>query len=315
MFDANANDANKVAAALDRLRPHHFFEFDNQERVVHVSVCGATNSDEIAVHVGHLRDLRVVKFDTTDLTDEGVRHFSELLDLRRLWIEGAKITANGLACLDKLARLEELYIGNARHIDRSALECIARLVNLEKLHISGGTFCDADLAPLGALVNLEELSFSANEAVDGTFTAHLLNVSGLRYLKPGLHVTDTGLAQIAKLSSLRVLFVRGPCTNDGLKQLRSLRELQTLYITSEQVTSKGLTILTDLPGLVDVGIKATLVTDEAVEFLARCQHVSEILLLKTGMTPGGVARLREALPECDITDFERDYPADGFNPK
>jgi len=45
-----AGDQNRVAAALDYLRRHHhYFQFDDNERVVEVVVTDGANVDEIAV--------------------------------------------------------------------------------------------------------------------------------------------------------------------------------------------------------------------------------------------------------------------------
>ena len=48
-------------------------------------------------------------------------------------------------------------------------EHISQLRNLVRLTVEGGNFCDDDMTPLGALVNLEELSLSETDNVNGTF--------------------------------------------------------------------------------------------------------------------------------------------------
>src|ERR1700730_16546525 len=103
----NAGDKSGVVAALDYLRSHHqFFEFDDQERVVKVGVSDAANVDELAAHVGNLRDLEKLRFSETDLTDVGLCHLAALVRLRELYIDGSKITSAGLTHLGAMSQLE-----------------------------------------------------------------------------------------------------------------------------------------------------------------------------------------------------------------
>ncbi len=96
----SAGDKNRIAAALEYLRVHdQFFEFDNQERVVHVGVSGVTNVDEAAAHIGNLRDLQKLTFYDTGPSDRGFSHLAGLVNLRKLWIDGSGFTAAGLAHL------------------------------------------------------------------------------------------------------------------------------------------------------------------------------------------------------------------------
>ena len=60
---------------------------------------------------------------------------------------------------DGLSRLETLNIQNGLYLDRAAFACIAHGYGLRMLSFGCGNFCDADLEPLAALVNLEKLSF------------------------------------------------------------------------------------------------------------------------------------------------------------
>ena len=104
-----------------------------------------------------------------------------------------------------MSQLEDLYIRDARDLDLAAFTCIARVPSLRKLTLRGGRFCDADLAPLAALVNLEELSLSECNEVHGTFCKDLIGLPRLRRLSLGEiggQVTDEGLASIAELSGL-----------------------------------------------------------------------------------------------------------------
>ena len=213
----SAGELSRIAAALRYLNGiDEFFEFDNQERVVEVYISRSGGGDETAAHVGQLVDLQSLTFSQSDLTDVGLRQLSRLVNLRKLSLHGSKITADGLVCLAAMSQLEQLYIKTARDLDLHAFEQIGRVPSLLELAVSDGRFCDADLAPLAALTNLQVLRLYEAENVTGTFASHFVGLSQLRTLSPGMRNTDDGLACIAKLSGLRELYLEGPFTNAGL---------------------------------------------------------------------------------------------------
>ena len=182
----NVGEPSRIAAALRYLsRIGEFFEFDNQERVVKVYISAPTGGDEIAAHVGQLIDLQSLTFSESDLSDAGLRHLSQLVNLRDLSLHGSKITADGLACLEAMSQLKQLYIKTAQYFDLHAFQRIGRIQSLSKLTLSEGSFCDADLALLAALTDLEELRLYENKNITGTFALHLVGLPRLRHLSPG----------------------------------------------------------------------------------------------------------------------------------
>ncbi len=89
----SADDTTRVAAALDYMRRHkHFFEFDDQERVVKVGVSDAANVDEIAAHIGSLRDLQELTFYRTgDSHGQVLQAFHKVEGvLRGQWLSGCR---------------------------------------------------------------------------------------------------------------------------------------------------------------------------------------------------------------------------------
>ena len=211
----SAGDKSRVVAALDYLRSHHqFFEFDDQERVINVGVSDAANVDELAAHIGNLRDLQELTFYRTGLTDGALSHLAGLVSLKELSIDGPGFTSAGTWAPERDGSSLKISTSATRATWTSAaFTCIARVPSLRKLTLCGGRFSDADLAPLAALVNLEELSLSECNQLHGTFCKDLIGLPRLRRLllgEIGGQVTDEGLASIAELSSLGDLSVTGP---------------------------------------------------------------------------------------------------------
>ena len=303
----NAGEPSRVSAALRYLNGiGEFYEFDSQERVVKVSIGSSTGGDETAAHIGHLVDLQSLTFYESDLTDEGLCHLSRLVHLRDLSLHGSRITADGLASLESMSRLKNLYIKTAHDLDRDAFERIGRVRSLSRLTLNEGRFCDADLAPLAALDNLQELTLHENESVMGTFAVHLVALPHLRQLSPGKRVTDDGLTNIAKLSGLRKLYTEGPFTNAGLKHLAKLKNLTTLCIGSEHVTAEGVAVVAELRQLDQLSLDTPLLGDDIIAVLLRCSALEEISFSRSALSDAGLQKLRDELPNCSVADSQRD---------
>jgi hypothetical protein len=317
---ANADDESVVAAALDSLRKHRqFFEFDDKEHIVKVCISEASNADELAAHVGNLRDLEKVRFSRTDLTNDGLRHLSGLVRLKELCIDGidrSTITSAGLAHLSAMPQLEYLYIEDARGLDLAAFTCIAHVPSLRKLTLCGGRFSDADLEPLAALVNLEELSLSECNRLDGTFCNELIGLPRLRDLSFGEedgHVTDEGLASIAKLSYLDDLSVTGQFTDAGLRHLVALQRLSSLFVQSENVTAESVSVVARLPKLNSLHLDTPKLMDDCVSDLLHCSALETMVFRRSAISDAGLRKLRADLPNCLVRDWQRD--ANEFGPR
>ena len=308
----NAGEPNRVSAALRYLNGiGEFFEFDNQERVVKVGIGSSTGGDETAAHIGQLVDLQSLTFYESDLTDEGLCQLCNLVNLRELSLHGSKITAEGLASLETMAQLKDLYIETGQYLELHAFERIGRIQSLSKLAVKKGRFCDADLAPLSTLTNLQELALYENENITGTFAIHLVGLPHLRYLSPGTRITDDGLTNIAKLSGLCKLYTEGPFTNAGLKHLIKLENLTTLSIGSEYVTAEGVAVVAELRQLECLYLDTPLLADNIIAVLLR-SALEEISFTRSALSDAGLQKLRDGLPNCSVKDSQRDRCEFGF---
>ncbi len=303
----SSGDKNRIAAALDYLRAHdQFFEFDDQERVVRVGVSGATNVDEAAAHIGNLHALQELTFYGTGLSDRGFSHLAGLENLKELSIDGSGFTSSGLACLSAMPKLEDLYLRDARDVDLAALESIARVPRLCRLSLRGGSFRDADLEPLAALVSLERLSLTGNDNVHGTFCKHLMGLSRLDHLNLGERVTDEGLAWISRLSRLVGLQMGGPLTDAGLRHLLAAQGLEKLSIRSEQATAEGIAVVAQLPMLQSLDLNTPRLADDVIAALLRCSALEDLTFTRSALSDDGLQQLRAGMPQCRVGDLERD---------
>ena len=309
----NAGDRSKAAAALNYLRKRNlYFQFDKNERVVEVTVYDTTDADETAAHVGHLHDLRILGFPRSNLTDEGLRHLKDLVHIRELWLNSPSLSGDGLSSLVAMTEMEELILYEAP-VGARGIGHISQLRNLVELKIEGGNFCDSDMAPLAALVNLEKLVLSENDNTDnieGTFAEYLTNLPQLRDLNPGTKVTDDGLARIAGLSNLEELYLTGTFTDAGLRHIGALQKLHTLGIASDRVTARGVAVVTELPELTSLRLETPLLNDDGIPSLLQCSDLESLTFVTPCMSESGLQHLRESLPKCGVYDFERDLRKD-----
>ncbi|HEY4312184.1 MAG TPA: hypothetical protein VGN12_22240 [Pirellulales bacterium] len=297
---SGGRQSERVVAALRCLRTcNQFFEFDDQERVVKVAVYRAKNADEIAAHVGQLRDVRNLIFDGTDISDKGVAALQNLSEVRELSLQSPNVTAAGLSCLVGMKKLEHLAL-DSPGFGRPELDTISRIQSLKELEICGGVYCDADVAPLADLISLEELGTAENERVTGTYARFLTPLEHLLRLSPGEWVTDEGVSCISRLSTLEKLFLVGPYSSLALKQVSQLHNLQTLFITSDCVTDADIAVLADLPKLTWLGLRTPRLTDAGALLLRHCRGLRYLGIFRSALTQTGMKMLQESMPDCNL---------------
>jgi hypothetical protein len=161
----------------------------------------------------------------------------------------------------------------------------------------------------------------------------LKNLAGFKNLQVlGLfcvHVTDAGLKGLAELNSLQTLLLACPqLTDEGLNELASLTEMQALTITCPQATDATLGAIAPMSKLrilnitgaqvTDAGLKHLagmndlqrlnldnnkMLTDAGLTALSGLKKLKALDLRRTGVTDAGVQTLRQALPDCVITQY------------
>jgi hypothetical protein len=70
------------------------------------------------------------------------------------------------------------------------------------------------------------------------------------------------------------------------------------------VTDAGLAHLSSHGELQELILQSTGVSDAGLVDLATCKSLRKLYLYKTKVTEEGMARLRKALPECDVTQIQ-----------
>jgi len=150
-----------------------------------------------------------------------------------------------------------------------------RLIDVD---LDGKPATDADLENLTPLVDLK-----------------ILNLSGSR-------ITDAGLAKLAPLKRLKFLYLfKTDITDAGLEHLKELPRLEVLCLDQTLITDGGLKTLEALPRLEKLHVHSRVpLSDKSIESLSKHVRLFELKVGGPGFTEQGIARLREALPNCKV---------------
>jgi hypothetical protein len=282
--------------------------------------------DSIFPEIGRLRWLRQLSLSNTATTNP-----LRLPDRKAYppWRPALPIADANLAHLKPLDALEELDV-SATSAGNEGLAWISRLPQLRYLELAGCNVGEEGLALIGQMRSLEFLSLSSNQDSLGfrEGLAHLAKLPVLRILHLSAWPADQKiLEQVARISSLWVLDLNGSrldaeslaalrnlpqlrglvlgqgIGDQGLLRVSNLSTLTALSLFGTRVSDAGLAYLTKLPALERLVLQGVgeAVTDAGLEHLAAVVTLREIRLKKTGATQAGVARLRQALPDCSIT--------------
>ncbi len=259
-----------------------------------------TYLDVIGTPVSDLSPLKDMKL--TDLQFAGTKA-SDLTPLKGMPLTFLNCANTPLSNLTPLkdAKLTCLDCRNTQVSDLAPL----RGMPLTELYISFTGV--SDLSPL-ADMKLTKL-YCDHTQLTGAGLAPLQEMSSLRWLEiGGPKMTDAGLEHLEKLTDLEVLclytnnrYASGKLTGAGLVHLKGMTRLQVLRLDNTELTDEGLVHLKGLLSLRDLNLEHTRVTDAGLEHLVGLKNLGQLNLGGTAVTEQGVAKLKAALPHCNIS--------------
>lgn len=161
---------------------------------------------------------------------------------------------------------------------------------------------DAELALLESLTDIETLGLGNNEGITDRGLAHLEpleNLSTLYLYRTG--VRGPGLVHLEGHPTLHTISLNGSELGDaGLKHLGNMPHLKCADLGQTLITDTGIPDLAKATGLEILSLRRTDVSDEGLRPLESLRHLKSLNLDGTRVTAAGVARLRRALPGCDV---------------
>jgi len=167
-----------------------------------------------------------------------------------------------------------------------------------------GPITSQGLRCLTRLKHLRELELDLHD-LDERSLYHLSQVSSLRRLHLWGGVLDVkGLVHLKQLTNLTELKLSNLALNDSafaaISRIPNLRRLEIRQYYSDSLEESGLDFLKETKNLADLRIESRDVTDSAFIHLAKLKTLKRLELSDTRVTEEGIARLRKALPACEI---------------
>jgi hypothetical protein len=262
-----------------------------------------------------LTDSRVADADLPELV-------SEYPDLRYLGLSGTAVTPAGIPQLARLRHLEHVALpGSFGMMDR------LRLINAHpRLGCSvasrPGLHYERDLALPGApITRLQIRELEAGGGGHRDSDKLLAEIGELDHLKEFSlthgRLTDAGLRHVAELRRLEVLDLRQNhgrqadgepgITGAGIRRFARPTELREIWLDGADWDTSIIPELARLPGLEILGLSADQLSenhrglsDETLEDLATLKQLRHLDLRWRRISPEAIARLRQALPECNV---------------
>ena len=177
------------------------------------------------------------------------------------------------------ADLEKVrYLEVTDDLTDEGLKEVAKLQQLTGLSLYDTKITDAGLKDVAKMKQLEYLGLASTQ------------------------ITDAGLKEVAKLRKLTELeFLAEQITDAGLKELAKLQQLEALRFDScPKITDAGLKEVAKLEKLHFLILYRTEITDASLKEVAKMKQLKDLELGGTSVTKAGVAKLKKALPNCDI---------------
>jgi uncharacterized protein (TIGR03067 family) len=193
------------------------------------------------------------------------------------------------------------------HFDGTAkLDKLAGLQSLRWLRLFNTQISDDGFQHLTDVPKLTLIDLDYNHATTDASLAHMAKqLPSLTDL--GLHgaaITDAGLEHLGQLKNLKALNLTATkVTGTGLPHLAELGALHYLILNSTSITDESLKPLAEFPALENLELLKTSITDESVEHLVQLKKLKRLVILETKISSTGLAKLKIALPDCQIEAF------------
>lgn len=287
--------------------------FEGLTKVEHVSLQGTTVTDAGLTHLAGLSSLRELRLFSTKITDRGLAHLKNLTNLEALSLNNnPNITDSGLAHLSGLRELTLLTI-NDTSVTSRGMQHVGQLHKLRELSIGATYGTDEGMSHLSQLTDLELLDLGRSQ-VTGKGMAHVTAMQELTTLGLGPEqFTEEAAEHLRQLPNLvHLSFRETDVTDNEVERAASFKNLKTLVLSDSTpggtaVTDDGLAFVAQLPQLQVLELRGTQITDAGLEHLVGMKSLEKVDLNNTKVSAQGVAKLRRALPDCEIST---DGPSD-----
>jgi internalin A len=246
----------------------------------------ATDSDMPLL--AQMKELKRLDLSLTRISDRGLRALKASPAIEELDLSFAEqITDEGAATVKGWKRLRRLNLRDTK-ITNATLEFLSGVPSLEWLDIGWAQVTDTGLGHLATLTNLRHLAMGGNKLTD-TSLQFLRQTPQIEYLDlGGTQRTDSGLWSLQ-------------LSDDGTQSIAAVTELRELRLAGTAVTGGGLRLLAPLARLERLDLQGCRkLRDDAATALAGFKQLRVLDLKDSSLGAEAVARIRAALPACQI---------------
>ncbi len=273
--DGHATPAPKKLS--DRVTDDWLKLLADQDLLRRLELSGTAVTSAGLVHLKGLKNLERLNICLTACDDRGFEHLAGLTKMKRMTICASKITGSGFQHLQGMKQLESINLHSAPASD-AGLEAIGKLTSLKRLEIVHTHVTDAGLKHLANLVNLQQLHIH------------------------GPQTTENGLPFLGQLKELYQLDVYDhPASNQTLAQIGQLPKLRMLMLPLGVFDDEGVKHLAKVTTLEDLSLDSPKVTDASIATLGGLKRLRKLQLNRAQLTPAGKQKLKELLPNTEIT--------------
>jgi len=226
--------------------------------------------DTYGNHLQSQTELEVLDLSRANLTDVGLKHLADMQSLRQLNVSHAEIEGTGLVHLANCENLEVIELHN-KAFNGVGLKHLAKCSKLKALNLSWTGVGDDALEEVSALQQLTKLDLPPyGDNGIGKFWQASHNE----------HLTDKGLADVAKLKNLEWFWVGGGGVTDaGMQELAVLENLSHLGLGNlPNVQGACLQELSRLNKIDHLRLTDTGMTDENLKHLAKFRNLRTVHL-------------------------------------
>jgi Leucine-rich repeat (LRR) protein len=245
-------------------------------------------------------------------TDSDMPLLAQMKDLKRLDLSLTRVSDRGLRALKAAPAIEELNLYFAEQISDEGAAVVKNWKHLRGVNLRGTKITDSTLEFLAGVPTLETVDVGWAQITD-TGLDHLVSLTNLRRLTMGGNkLTDTSLQFLRQMPQIEYLDVGGTqrtdsglwsllLTDTGVQAIATVTELRELRLAGTAITGRGLELLKPLPKLERLNLQACKrLKDDAAAVLAGFAHLKSLDLKDSGLTEPAVAKIRAALPGCEI---------------
>ncbi len=235
-----------------------------------------------AREIAQLTGLHELELHMVATSDDAIQPLANLksletFDLMHIGL-GKNVTASGLAFVARMPMLRSLTLDRLPSLNDDVFSHLESITHLESLNLDQATITGAEVQRLARLPNLKTLNLIGTQVDDEAMKK---------------------LAELTQLESLDISFTK--VTDAGLKHVGSLNKLRSLRASGNAITDAGMAELSRLTQLEELMIGNNEVSDAGLKQLAQLSNLRALWLGgNSKVTKQGVAKLKAALPNCNI---------------